>query len=279
MIPVYSISKPFLAQAVLELDLPLDSTIGDYLPQLAPVYAKRTIGALLNHTSGLAEYGYLKEYHAAVEAREPAWSRADLLERCLVFPHTFNGFQYSNIGYLLLRMLVEAQTGLEYFEAVEQLVFHPLKIDAFAKWEAVTDEVPGYDPRWVYSGTFLGDEQMIAEALATLLKHRHEQFGFGERALTAGLLPVGHENTGFANPAYGYGVMADGTGFGNAPGNAYRNGANVVQNALPKFIGHGGGGPGFGLMALVNTQTWQAKLEFATENWNQADAIVRLMQD
>ncbi len=268
MIPIYSISKPFLAQAVLELGVPLDSTVDEYVPGLAAAYALRKIGALLNHTSGLADYGYLKEYHTAVDGREPAWSRSELLERCLVFPHAFDGFQYSNIGYLLLRMLVEEQTGLEYFDALEQLVFHPLKIDAFSKWEATTDVVAGYDPRWVYSGTFLGDEQMIAGALATLLKHRHEKFGFGERGLTAGLLPVGHENTGFAHPAYGYGVMAD----GNAPG----SGANLLPTALPKFIGHGGGGPGFGLMALVNTQTWQSKLEFATEGWNQTEAIRRL---
>jgi CubicO group peptidase (beta-lactamase class C family) len=272
VIPIYSISKPFLAQAVLELGLPLDSAIGEHLPQLAPAYATRKIGALLNHTSGLADYGYLKEYHAAVDGREPAWPRSELLERCLKFPHTFDGFQYSNIGYLLLRMLVEEQTGLEYFEALEQLVFHPLKIEAFSKWEATTDVVAGYDPRWVYSGTFLGDEQMIAGALATLLKHRHEKFGFGERGLTAGLLPVGHENTGFAHPAYGYGLMADGKVFGNAPS----NGANMLPTTLPKFIGHGGGGPGFGLMALVNSQTWQSKLEFATEGWNQTEAIGRL---
>ena len=267
MIPIYSISKPFLAQAVLELGVPLDSTIGQHLAQLAPAYASRTIGALLNHTSGLADYGYLKKYHAAVDAREPAWSRDELLESCLVFPHTFEGFQYSNIGYLLLRMLVEGATGLEYFEAIEQLVLHPLQIDDFEKWEVATHHVPGYDPRWVYSGTFLGDEHKIASALARVLQHRHEKFGFGPRGLTAGLLPVGHENTGFVNPGYGYGVMAE------------AGDSRTRATELPKFIGHGGGGPGFGLMALVNTQTWQGRLEFATENWNQAAAIARLMQD
>ena len=255
MIPVYSISKPFLAQAVLELGLPLDSTVGKHLQHLAPAYAERTIGALLNHTSGLADYGYLKQYHAAVEAHEPAWSRADLLERCLVFPHTFDGFQYSNIGYLLLRMLVEQQTGLEYFEALEQLVFHPLKIDGFAKWEAATDVVPGYDPRWVYSGTFLGDPAKVAEAVTRLARHRHETLGLG-----AGLTFVHHENTGFDAPAYNFGFMADAS----------------ENTQLPRFVGHGGGGPGFGLMALVNTETWQGKIEYASHEFNQTEAIGRL---
>jgi D-alanyl-D-alanine carboxypeptidase len=255
VIPVYSISKPFLAQAVLELGLPLDSAIGEHLPQLAPAYAKRTLGTLLNHTSGLADYGFLKEYHAAVEAREPAWSRAELLERCLVFPHTFVGFQYSNIGYLLLVMLVEEQTGLEYFEALQELVFGRLNIGGFEKWQAQTNVVPGYDPRWVYSGTFLSDPLNVAPAVAKLAKHRHETLGLG-----AGQVAVPHENTGFDAPTYNYGFMTD------APSNFDR----------PQFVGHGGGGPGFGLMALVNTETWQGKLEFATEGWNQTEAITRL---
>ena len=264
MIPVYSISKPFLAQAVLELGVPLGDSIGKHVQGLAPVYASRKIAALLNHTSGLADYGYLNDYHAAVDARETAWSRQALLDRSLVFPHTFRGFQYSNIGYLLLRMLVEEATGLEYFEALERLVFHPFEISGVAKWEVTTDVVPGYDPRWVYSGTFLSDPAMIAQSLAKVLKGRHDKFGFGERGLTAGLLPVGHANTGMQNPGYGYGVMAD---------------AGFEPGHLPKFIGHGGGGPGFGLMTLVNTQTWQGELEFATEGFDQAAAIRRLIEN
>ncbi len=254
MIPVYSISKPFLAQAVLELGVPLDSPIGQHLPQLAPVYASRTIGALLNHTSGLADYGFLSDYHAAVDAREPAWSRVELLERCLVFPHSFEGFQYSNIGYLLLRMLVEEVTGLDYFEALEQLVFHPLQINAFAKWEEPTEVVPGYDPRWVYSGTFLGEPSRVAAAMVSLVQHRRDTLG-----LSVGTTAVKHENTGFERPGYGYGLMV-----------------NVDSPAeAPRFAGHGGGGPGFGLLALVNTQTLQGDFEFATEGWNQTEAIAK----
>ena len=261
MIPVYSISKPFLAQAVLELGVPIDSTIGEQLPNLAAAYASRKIGALLNHTSGLADYGFLKEYHAAVDAREPAWSRADLLESCEALPHNFEGFQYSNIGYLLLRMLVEKQTGLEYFEALEQLVFHPLNIDAFDKWEVATEVVPGYDPRWVYSGTFVGDPATVADAVAVLARHRHEAFGVGAvSGLCAGLTPVHHENTGFDAPGYNFGFMTDG--------------GSITE--LPRFVGHGGGGPGFGLMVLVNPASWLGVLEFATEGWNQTEAIGRL---
>ena len=122
MIPVYSISKPFLAEAVLSLGLDLNDEIGSHL-DLAPVYGRRTIGALLNHSSGLDDYGRLADYHAAVAQRTPAWPVAELLERCEALPHANVGFQYSNIGYLLLRLLVQKQTGLSYFDALVEHVF------------------------------------------------------------------------------------------------------------------------------------------------------------
>lgn len=154
VIPIYSISKPFLAQAVLELGLPLESTIGRCLTWLAPAYANRRIDALLNHTSGLGSYGELTDYLPSVNARLPSWSREDLLSRCLSIEHKKSGFSYSNLGYLLLVMLVESETALPYFNALEQLVFGPLGITEFSPWNDVSDIVPNYDPGWVYSGTF-----------------------------------------------------------------------------------------------------------------------------
>jgi CubicO group peptidase (beta-lactamase class C family) len=154
-------------------------------------------------------------------------------------------------------MLVEEATGLEYFEALEQLVFHPLQIDGFAKWEEATEVVPSYDPKWVYSGTFLGDPAKIADGLAKLVQHRSKTFGLGR-----GTVAVHHENTGFEKPGYGYGLMVD----VDSP------------EASPRFAGHGGGGPGFGLMALVNTATGIGQLEYATKDWNQTAAVERLMQ-
>ena len=253
MFPVYSIAKPFLAQAVLELNLPLNDQIGKHLPDLDPTYATRRIDQLLNHTSGLADYSFLKEYGQAVEAREDAWSRDELLERCLVFPHTHDGFQYSNIGYLLLRMLVESKTNKSMFQAIEQLVFEPLDISGLAEWEIKTDLVPNYDPRWVYSGTFLADEDSIKGGFVKLLQHRAKTLG-----LNFDIADVPYPNTGFEKPGYGYGLMCD------------------VATGSPKYIGHGGGGPGYSHMLLVNTANWQVAIESSTQEFIQTEAILRL---
>jgi len=251
-IPIYSISKPFLAQSILELGIPLQATIGDLFAGLQPVYATRRIGQLLNHTSGLDDYGMLREYHQAVERKDSAWSRQELLGKCENLAHANQGFQYSNIGYLLLRMLLEQETGLSYFEAINKLVLQPLNLLDFTEWETATDVVPGYDPRWVYSGTFLGEPQSIAPNLAKLAVHRRDTLGHA-----AGWNPVPYPNTGFDNPGYNFGFMADGN--------------------PAKAVGHGGGGPGFGLMAVVNTATGESGLRYATDgSFDQTAAIIAL---
>lgn len=251
-IPVYSISKPFLAQAVLALELPLTQTIGHFVPNLADVYTNRRLYQLLNHSSGLGDYGSLPEYQTAVTNREPAWSRQELLHRSESLNHNHQGFRYSNIGYLLLRMAVERATGKSYFQSLEELVFAPLGISGLVEWEKITDVVPDYDPRWVYSGTFLAEPSAVAPALACLVAHR---VAVGN--LNDGHVEVPFPNTGFEHPGYSYGFMA--------PGNP------------ATMVGHGGGGPGFGLMALVNVVTGAAELEYDSDTgWDQTAAILRL---
>ena len=253
--PVYSIAKPFLAQAVLELAPDLDAAIGDFLPDLAQVFACRRIGELLNHTSGLADYSALENYHEAVANHEPAWSRAKLLERCSRLDNEHRGFQYSNVGYLLLRMLVEQKTQTSMFEAIDALVLKPLQIEGCTEWETPSDLVAGYDPKWVYSGTFEASADVLTAGFRRLVEHRSRTTGLNFLAAE-----VPYANTGFDHPAYGLGLMMD-----LAP-----------DEDLPALVGHGGGGPGFSHMIVVHPGTWQVALESRQAEFDQAAAIRRL---
>ena len=255
MIPVYSISKPFLAEAILSLGLPLDAPVGTWLKELPEVFGSRLIGELLNHTSGLDDYSQLAAYGAAVDAREPAWSRSELLQRAQQLPHLRQGFHYSNIGYLLLRMLLEAQTGETYFASLEQLVFGPLGIKNFTEWENIgafdSGPLVNYDPKWVYSGTFLCDPDQIAPAMAKLADRRRQTIGHA-----AGWVPVPYPNTGFDEPGYGYGFMGP---------------------RDHSVVGHGGGGPGYGLMVLGVPGTEKFSLEYTEgDGFDQTAAILRM---
>ena len=255
LFPVYSISKPFLAQAVLELNIPFDAEIGDYVAHLEAVFANKKVGELLNHTSGLSDYGQLKNYHDAVNRREEAWSRKQLLSECAALDNSRNGFHYSNVGYLLLRMLIENKTSKSYFGALNDLVFAPLGIQGFEQWEVASPLVSGYDPRWVYSGTFLADFETIQHGFLKLLKKRSSTLG-----VESHLVQVPYPNTGFDNPSYGLGLMVD----------------NSATEDGSLFVGHGGGGPGFSHMLLARTGTWQAAIESSLEDFDQAQAILKL---
>ncbi|MBU6348415.1 MAG: serine hydrolase [Actinomycetales bacterium] len=257
MIPIYSISKPFLAQAIIELGFPLSTPIGKFLPSLSEVYRIRTLAQLLNHTSGLSSYGELPAYQKSVDAQLPAWERDKLLADCESLPHSNHGFTYSNLGYLLLRMLLEQELQLSYFNAIKELVLDPLGIDCFLEWETSTSVVPNYDPKWVYSGTFLGEREHIASAVGRLAKHRSNS-----SSLSSGLIPVDIEDSGFDSPGYNFGFMTDG---GSA-------------SDSPKLVGHGGSGPGYELMVLVETRNWNSAIEVATDGLTQSEAILRLRQ-
>ena len=256
LIPIYSISKPFLAEAVLALNIPLNDQIGSHLSGLQDCYSRRVISELLNHTSGLDDYCDISEYKVAVRERVPAWDRDFLLEIASTREHNHQGFHYSNIGYLLLAMLVEKECSSTYFGAISELVLRPLRINGFHEWKSPHPQIPDYDPNWVYSGTVLSSPQAIAPSLLTLAQHRDESIG-----LNAGITQLSYPNTGFEAPGYGYGFMLDGGG----------------ADSPPRYVGHGGGGPGFNLMALVSTSDWKAEAMYSVTDFDQQNAITSLI--
>ena len=256
LIPIYSISKPFLAQAVIELGIPLDSQIGQHVPGLHDCYKSRKIVDLLNHTSGLDDYCDMPEYQEAVKEGKPSWERELLLAKASIRTHNNEGFRYSNIVYLLFVMLIE-KTQLSYFDAISKLVLTPLDIRGFEPWLSKHPNIPNYDPNWVYSGTFLGNPKTIASSLMKLARHRHDSMGLG-----VDIIQLSYIDTGFEEPGYGLGFITDGG----------------WSNSVPRFVGHGGGGPGFSLMALVNTSNWKSGLEYSTEDFDASQAITKLIK-
>jgi D-alanyl-D-alanine carboxypeptidase len=218
--PIYSLTKTAVAAAVLLLvrqgAVELDS-----------------VRRLLDHTSGVRDYGSLAEYHEAVR-RQPglAWDDDEFLARTSAAGPQFEpgeGWAYSNTGYLLLRRLLDGNGDLASF--LPQLGLGEAKVaesleDLSAAVPAPSTVLLGgvrdvrgvYDPRWV------GHRTLVARA--------EDLVGFW-RDLPAEMLdsrtfvPIGFEAPGFVRPCYGLGVMAD-------PG-----------SPLGTVVGHGGGGPGY----------------------------------
>jgi D-alanyl-D-alanine carboxypeptidase len=129
----YSITKTFTAALLLLLTesckLELDVPIARWFPRIDAAH-RISIRQLLNHTSGIPDYGGLRTYHEAVRSSPTTpWSfeqfAAETYDRGLLFePGT--GWAYSNVGYMLLKRIVEEVSGDTYATLVSDRICRPL---------------------------------------------------------------------------------------------------------------------------------------------------------
>jgi CubicO group peptidase (beta-lactamase class C family) len=134
-----SVTKLFTALLVMQQvergALALNAPVAEFLPDFsAPIDGRITVEHLLTHRSGLMDYvNDLSgdEYMARYEhSRAPADSVvADILRRPLEF-EPGQSFDYSNTGYVLLGLLLEAVMGKPYCSLLSESIFAPSEMDA-----------------------------------------------------------------------------------------------------------------------------------------------------
>jgi D-alanyl-D-alanine carboxypeptidase len=127
-----SITKEFTAAAILHLTergrLSLDDPIGDYLPGY-PGDGRITIRQLLSHTSGLSDATVLPLLE---ESGGVGIDRNELIDLVAAQPldsEPGSEHSYSNVGYILLGLLIEHVTGTAYADYVENEILRPLGLD------------------------------------------------------------------------------------------------------------------------------------------------------
>lgn len=128
---IASHSKTFTATAVLQLveqgRLRLDDTVAGYIPELAehPI-GTRTVRELLGHQAGVIRDGDVADFW---QLDGPFPDRAALLDDVLANGEVFAAnqhFKYSNVGYSLLGLVIEAVAGTGYVEHLRSAVVEPL---------------------------------------------------------------------------------------------------------------------------------------------------------
>ncbi len=230
-VPWWSFTKTVLAATALTL-------VRDRLLDLDALLPEKafTLRQLLRHEAGLADYGELPEYHAAVANHEAAWSPAEMMRR--LDGHQLRyapgaGWRYSNVGYMLVVRLIESATDLPLDEAVRRQVLAPLDISTARFATERTDPHRDYlgnslkyDPSWVYHGLLIGPISQAALLLDRLLA--------GE-LLPANLLRDMQETRGLGGPIAGRPWISPGYALGLMRG--------VVNGGLT-LTGHTGCGPG-----------------------------------
>lgn len=229
-VPWWSIGKTVLAIAALRL-----VEMG-----LLPLHAKLagepfTLAQLLRHEAGLPDYGGFAAYQADIDVGRSPWPVGQLLTaldaaRPRYEPGT--GWAYSNIGYLKVRMLIEATTGAPLDTTLRQQVFAPLGLATarLALQPADLADVEmgfrcSYHPGWVYHGLITGSVVDAASLLKKLIDGHILQPETFASMLEGRALPEYRSRT-FPNPAYGLGLMLE------------------ADNPLAHPLGHRGVGPG-----------------------------------
>jgi CubicO group peptidase (beta-lactamase class C family) len=229
--PWWSFTKTVLAAAALALVR--DGLIALDEPVRHRPYSLRH---LLQHRSGLVNYGLLLAYHEAVERGDDPWPVSTLLERLdgdrLRYP-VGAGWEYSNVGYLVVGQVIEVLTGEDLGTALKRLVLRPLGIETarLARERADLDHVSmgsaqDYHPGWVYHGLLVGSVEDAALLLDRLMAGDLLPPALRRDMLTSFALPGPIHGRPWTAPGYGLGLMIGET-----------TGGLMVA-------GHTGGGPG-----------------------------------
>ena len=147
-----SMNKMFTAVATLQLveagKLALDDPIGKHLPDYPnrELASKVTVRHLLTHTGGTGDI-FGPEYD---EHRLKLRDHGDYVDLYGSRPLAFepgSRWAYSNYGFILLGALIEAASGVSYYDYVREHVFRPAGMtstDSLPESEAVPGRAVGY---------------------------------------------------------------------------------------------------------------------------------------
>ncbi len=231
-----SVTKQMTAAAVMHLveegALSLDDELTDHLPDFPTQGHRVTLRHLLNHTSGIRNYTALGARWFAVQPLE--LSHDELVALFRDEPFDFEpgaGWSYSNSGYYLLGMVIEAVTGKGYDEFLEETFFRPLALEETRYcWEGplIPRRARGYafTPEGFRNAPPLGMSQPGA---AGAICSSSRDLAVWDQALREGRVvseegyrrmttPEGLPEEGA--PAYGFGLIRSGTGPREAVGHS-----------------------------------------------------------
>ena len=242
---VASISKQFTAMSILLLvqrgRLSLDDEARKYVPELPDYGSPLTIRHLLTHTSGLRDVFTLQGLSAP---RDDSPDANEALVKILARQRALNStpgaeFQYNNGGYVLLAAIVKRVSGQSLRAFAEANIFQPLGMTHTHFHDdptmIVPDRASGYHrdagglhvALHPYQNRVVGNTGLFTTARDLLLwEQNFADARVGDKALLAAMqkpaVPTGWPDGSF----YGFGL-------------------EIGRYRGLRWIGHGGGDPGY----------------------------------
>ncbi|MEE4162415.1 MAG: serine hydrolase domain-containing protein, partial [Woeseiaceae bacterium] len=258
-----SIGKTFVAATVLALEsegrLSRADLLAEYLgdrPWFAglPNAGRITIGHLVRHESGLPDYPQLPAFQAAFAARIAEDARAFTPEEILGFVaaeeplfEPGEGWAYSDSGYILLGLVIEAVTGRPYYAVVRELFLEPLDLQHTVPSDR--RDIRGLAVGYTVPGNPFGLPERTADAEGRLLWDPAVEWTGGGLASTSGdLARWGHALFGGKALPMPYldRLLAAVPVAADSPDILYGAGVTIyAHTAHGPVYGHGGWIPGF----------------------------------
>jgi D-alanyl-D-alanine carboxypeptidase len=236
---VAALTMLLVEDGVLSLDDPASKWLGgtDWYHKL-PNAEEIQVRHLLSHSSGIADYPGKKSFLIKMVWRvlrkgsayfEPEELIGFVLKKKPSFPPG-QGFKYTDAGYLVLGLLIEAATGEAYYDLLQERILKPQQLSQVrpARTSVLPDITPGYtggarnlkkdgrmkfDPRSEWTGGGLvTNPTMLVQFYAALAAGHIVEPGSFEAMLNAGWRDP--EGSGYH---YGYGLFVadDATWFGH----------------------------------------------------------------
>jgi CubicO group peptidase (beta-lactamase class C family) len=142
-----SVGKQFTATAVMMLveedKVGLEDPLTKYFPDAPPTWKEVTVRELLSHTAGFGDYP------ATFNFRKD-WTEPELLKLVEGIPLAYppgTKWEYSNLGYLTLGILIHLATGEFYGDFLQQRIFRPLDMQTtriISEADIIPNRAAGY---------------------------------------------------------------------------------------------------------------------------------------
>ncbi|MGI5233704.1 serine hydrolase domain-containing protein [Actinoallomurus sp. CA-142502] len=252
-----SVTKSFTATLVLGLvaegRIDLDAPIDRYLPGVLPYSEPITVRQLLQHRSGLFDYGSVLWANPELVARSRYrdYAPADLVRIATRKPLQFtpgSRFLYSNTDYVMLGMLVEKVTGDGYAHELSRRVLAPagLRHTYLAGHDLRLRQPSARGYEAVRSSTRLTDltayNMSVAWASGDIVSTTHDLNLFYSALLGGRLVPPTLlRQMQRSEPAF--------------PGFEYGLGLGHTEMCGRQVWGHVGGVPGYGTYSFTSPQS------------------------
>lgn len=142
-----SVGKQFTATAVMMLveegKIGLDDSLTKFFADAPPAWKDVTIRELLSHTAGFGDYP--KDFNFRKD-----WTEDELLKLVESIPLAYEPgtkWEYSNLGYLTLGIVIHRVTGEFYGDFLQQRIFRPLGMTStriISEADIVPNRAAGY---------------------------------------------------------------------------------------------------------------------------------------